>query len=132
MKGCGLMYVGIEIVVAIVFFIPIIVLLGTVGYELQIINDFSLIIEGTTRLIPFPDDFSETYFELRILGAYQFLEVGPFSLKFDIGQVSAELAGNNFQFHFVPRIGGILEFHNLRLSASYINKAFIGGIYLGF
>jgi hypothetical protein len=47
MKGCGLMYVGIEIVVAIVLFIPIIVLLGTVGYELQIINDFSLIIEGT-------------------------------------------------------------------------------------
>jgi hypothetical protein len=80
MKGCGLMHIGIEIVVAIVFFIPIIVLLGTVGYELQIINDFSLIIEGTTRLIPFPDDFSETYFELRILGDYQFLEVGPFSL----------------------------------------------------
>ncbi|WP_448379222.1 hypothetical protein [Fervidobacterium sp.] len=126
------MYIGTEVVVvAIVFFIPIIVLLGTVGYELQI-NDFSLIVEGTARLIPFPKDFSETYLELRILGAYQFLESGPFSLKFNIGQVSAELVEKAFQLHFVPKIGGTLEFHNLKLSVNYVNKAFVGGIYLRF
>ncbi|QAV32333.1 hypothetical protein SAMN04488510_10840 [Fervidobacterium changbaicum] len=125
------MYAGIEMLITLVLFVPVIIFIGTVGYELQI-EDFSLIAEAVTRLLPVPQSLSDVYFELRAFGAYRFLNVGPFYLKFNLGQISFLFSENTFQFALLPRVGGTLEFYNLRISANYINKTFVGGFYLRF
>ncbi|MGQ9856341.1 MAG: hypothetical protein ACUVQF_06355 [Fervidobacterium sp.] len=132
------MYVGAELTIAVVglIIVPVLVilLLGVVGFEMQI-GDFSLFFEGITRLLPPPEDLSKFYLGFRLHCAYQFFSLEPFRLKIGVGDFVVSYAGSEpgeLSLEFIPRVGGILEIDKLRFNISLVRSGVIGGVYWKF
>jgi len=124
------MYLGSEVFVAITFFfVPIIVLMGTLGYEIPI-TTFSTNIEVSTRIIPLPESFSDSYSEFRIYFSDTIIHSDSVLFKLNVGQFT--IPSETAQFSFIPRVGVTLEFSNLIIRFACFKNAYLGGVYLRF
>jgi len=124
------MYFGFEAFVAITFlFVPIIVLMGTLGYEIPVAT-FSANIECSTRIIPFPKSISDSYTELRFYLSDVLIDSQSMHFKLNIGQFS--ISSDDAQFAFVPRVGITLAFSNIEITLACFENAYLGGVYWKF